>query len=297
MNSSPKQSITNWLEKCRDSISEHHLNLLPLFDLYAAEARHGYLFIKNDLNNLPKGSDILEIGAGPMLLSSFLQQDGYKLTALEPSGVGFAHFDHLRDLVLKYAQDNNSSPSILPISAETLQVDSHFDFAFSINVMEHVTDIAIALKRVVQSLNHGGSYHFTCPNYLFPYEPHFNIPTLFSKQLTETFFAKKIFSYQDLHDPAGMWESLNWVTTPQLSAILKKLPDTHSRLNKKFMVTLLERTLVDKDFAARRSPFMCKLIALLVKTGLHRMIIFSPAICLPIIDCTVVRLPNNIPDT
>lgn len=285
--------IHNWLAACRDFIDSDSSGLLPLFDLYAAEASNGYLFIKDDLDTLPRGASILEIGAGAMLLSCFLQQSGYRLNALEPSGIGFSHFDQLRDLVLQHAQHNNAVPIILPTPAETLEADSCFDFAFSINVMEHVTDIPLTLERIVQALCSGGRYHFTCPNYFFPYEPHFNIPTLFSKKLTETFFSKKIFSNKNLHDPVGIWKSLNWINTFQLSTILQQYHTLQSTLNKNYIVTVLERITVDKEFAARRSPMICKLISLFVKTGLHRMTSLLPAFCLPVIDCTVIRLPNE----
>eukprot|EP00494_Astrolonche_serrata_P011852 UN11950 len=57
--------------------------------------------------------------------------------------------------------------------------------------MEHVDDVDQVIRNVADSLRHGGTYRFTCPNYFFPYEPHFNIPTLLSKNLTEKLLPKK----------------------------------------------------------------------------------------------------------
>ena len=40
------------------------------------------------------------------------------------------------------------------------------------------------VARISDVLSAGASYRFLCANYLFPYEPHFNIPTFGSKALT-----------------------------------------------------------------------------------------------------------------
>ena len=60
------------------------------------------------------------------------------------------------------------------------------------NVMEHVEDPALAVDRLTAMLVPGASYRFLCPNYLFPYEPHFNMPTFGSKALTERLMRRRI---------------------------------------------------------------------------------------------------------
>ena len=43
--------------------------------------------------------------------------------------------------------------------------------------MEHVDDVPLVLRRVMSALRPGAAYRFVCPNYRFPFEPHFDIPT------------------------------------------------------------------------------------------------------------------------
>ena len=63
------------------------------------------------------------------------------MTAVEPVGRGFSHFDRLRKIVLDYASEGGFAPTLFTIPAEDLEFASEFDYAFSINVMEHVGDV------------------------------------------------------------------------------------------------------------------------------------------------------------
>ena len=111
-----------------------------------------------------------------LLLSCALQSAGYQLSAVEPAGIGFSHIDRLREIVLGYATDRGCRPELLSIKAEQIVADAEFDFAFSMNVMEHVDDVPLVLRRIVSALRPGAAYRFVCPNYRFPYEPHFDMP-------------------------------------------------------------------------------------------------------------------------
>jgi hypothetical protein len=122
---------------------------------------------------------------------------------------------------MEEAATNGFATQLLVIPAESLAIQDTFSFAFSINVMEHVEDVGAVIHRVCESLNATGSYRFTCPNYLFPYEPHFNIPTLISKSLIERVFRKKIDENKAVPDPGGVWNSLNWISVPKGKSIAK----------------------------------------------------------------------------
>ena len=156
------------------------------------EAVFGATILAEDLAVLPRSARVLDVGAGSMLLSCALQLAGVQVTALEPVAPGFSHLDRLRAMVLEVSAGRGVVPHWLPIPAEALTLESTFDYAFSINVMEHVDDVALVIARVVAALRPGGVYRFVCPNYLFPYEPHFDMPTLFSKALTERVFGHRI---------------------------------------------------------------------------------------------------------
>lgn len=285
----PLPSMEEWLATVQQHVEKTAPDLLPLLGTYAAEARFGRSFIHDDLAQLPAGAMLLELGAGPMLLSCHLAQEGFRVIALEPLGEGFSHFQRLRALVLECATTREIMPQLLDCPAENLPQTLQVDFAFSINVMEHVDDVATVLERVTGVLRPGARYHFTCPNYLFPYEPHCNIPTLFSKRLTRYLFAQRICNNPALPDPDGLWRSLNWITVPQLSRIKRRLPGIGLHYHRAIIASALERVVADQEFAARRAGWFRHVARFLVRFHLHRLFEILPAAFLPIIDCTLIR--------
>lgn len=282
-------TIEWWLADVRAHIIEAAPQLLPLFDTYAAEAVFGRRYIASDLARLQPGARVLEVGAGSLLLSCQLVREGFEVTGLEPIGLGFSHFEHMRQRVLERATAQGCLPRILDLAAEALAERSRYDYAFSVNVMEHVNDVAQALGNVWESLAVGASYRFTCPNYLFPYEPHFNIPTLLSKQLTERVFGRKIFGCKKMPDPSGTWNSLNWINVVQVSKIARRLPGMLVTFDRHLLVSTLERIIFEPDFAGRRSPVMRSVLLLLVRLRMHQLLRFMPAMLQPIMDCRVQK--------
>jgi hypothetical protein len=57
--------------------------------------------------------------------------------------------------------------------------------------MEHIEAPDVAIERISASLS-PGELSLPVSNYLFPYEPHFNIPTFGSKRLTERLLRRRI---------------------------------------------------------------------------------------------------------
>lgn len=190
MHDKEQPSTISWLlTDMRTCFNDTNPELLDLFDVYAAEAAFGRRYISSDLESLPAGARILEVGAGSLLLSCQLIREGFQVTALEPIGTGFSHFEQIRQIVQSRAATLECLPQGLDLAAEALTASDTFDYVFSINVMEHVENISMVITKIVKSLKPGASYRFTSPNYLFPYEPHFNIPTLFFKRVTEKMLA------------------------------------------------------------------------------------------------------------
>jgi len=282
-----------WLADVRVYFNDRAPGLLSLLDTYVAEAAFGRCYIASDLERLEPGAKVLEVGAGSLLLSCQLVREGFEVTALEPTGTGFSHFAKLRDMVLERAAALGCLPRILNRTAEALAECSSFDYAFSVNVMEHVDDVERVIVNVGNSLTFGASYRFTCPNYLFPYEPHFNIPTLFSKQLTKRILNNKILGCKKIPDPSGTWESLNWISVVQVRNIAARLPGLRLNFNRRLLVSTFERIATEKDFAERRSPIVCKIILLLVKYRLHQLLRFMPAMLQPIMDCRLQKIIDS----
>lgn len=288
-------SFEEWLADVRNYINAQTPELLPLFDVYSVEARFGRRYINESLLRLPGRARVLEIGAGSLLLSCQLIREGFEVTALEPIGSGFSHFGKLRELVLEKARQKACYPAVLDLPAEALAVTGYFDFAFSVNVMEHVADVAISIAKVSASLKPGATYRFTCPNYLFPYEPHFNSPTLFSKRLTEKLFGDKLFNNKQLADPYGTWKSLNWINVCQIRREVKRLPGLRVVFNRNLLVSTLERITTDNEFASRRANWMRIAILALVRLRLHRLAGLIPALFQPIVDCLIIRtIPTEL---
>jgi len=59
------------------------------FDVFAQEARAARAWLAPSLQRLAPRAEVLEVGAGLMLLSCQLAKEGFAVTALEPIGQGF----------------------------------------------------------------------------------------------------------------------------------------------------------------------------------------------------------------
>jgi SAM-dependent methyltransferase len=285
----PTPAIEPLLQDLRHVVRNEAPQLEGLFDVFAPEARVGRAWLGPSLDRLPKRAAILEVGAGSMLLSCQLAKEGFAVTALEPLGEGFSSFSQLQEIVLRHARAQCVGPEVLPIPVERLDRPSGFDFAYSINVMEHVGDFALALRAVGRALRPGAEYRFTCANYLFPYEPHFDIPIVVSKSLTEKLFRRRIYGNPRVGDAAGLWRSLNWITVPKVARAVGNLPDVSVSFDRSMLEAVLLRVVSDREFSARRSPFVRGLAKGAIKLGLHRLGKWVPPLMQPVMDCSMKR--------
>lgn len=283
------RTMLAFIDEIRTEIQSHHPALISLFETYAAEAMFGREMIDADLQQLSVSASILEIGAGALILSCQLLREGYNVTALEPIGEGFSHFKTLQDVVLSMVARSRLTLNIISAPAERLNATSVFDYAFSINVMEHVNDEKMVIENVLDALKVGAKYRFICPNYTFPYEPHFNIPTFFSKGLTERIFKNKITTHQVLSDPWGTWQSLNWISVSKVKRIIHQSKNTKISFNRSLLKKMIERALVDKQFSMRRSTWMTKVIRGIIYLNLHELCRLIPASLQPVMDCTLQK--------
>lgn len=274
------------IKSLHEKIQGRAPELLALYTVMANEARFGRALIDNDLRELPKGAKILEVGGGIMLLSAQLAAEGFDIVAVEPTGDGFGEFEKLRELILELA---SVKPRMVACGIEDFVSEERFDYAFSVNVMEHVGDPEQAIRCVSAVLKPAAAYRFLCPNYLFPYEPHFNIPLIFNKRITERFFRNRIYGHA-MQDAAGVWKSLNWITVPRVRAWAGHDAELKLSFHTGTLAWMFERVVKDPEFAKRRSRWMVKAIGLLVSLRLHQIARIIPAILHPIMD---VRLEKR----
>ncbi len=157
---------------------------------------------------LRPGDRVLEVGGGLGLFACVLHRAGVDVTDLEPLGEGFDFIGYARRAVR-----GESPPPEIPLGVESLDPEMHglFDLVYSVNVLEHVADWSIALDRIHDCLTPDGVAVLTCPNYTFPFEPHFGVPLLpFRPAATERILPQRITG-------TGLWRSLNWVTARKVS--------------------------------------------------------------------------------
>src|SRR3546814_3750256 len=113
-------SMEHWLVGLRSNFADIRPDLLYLFDTYAEEAIFGRCYIAHTLSHLGPDARILEVGAGSLLLSCQLAREGFHVTALEPTGEGFSHFEQMRQLPLCRVVADDCLPRVLDIAAEAL---------------------------------------------------------------------------------------------------------------------------------------------------------------------------------
>lgn len=255
---------------------------------YLNEAKWGWLIIKPAIASLAVDSRVLEVGAGSQALTAQVASRGMSVTAIEPSSVGFSIMKTLGEKVRALSYEAGIQYEIIDTTGEQFDEVEKFDFAFSINVMEHVLDIYSVLDNVMLSLKIGGSYQFICPNYLFPFEPHFNIPTLINKRLTDVFIRKFAIRMSKASDPEGLWSSLNWISVRQINKWSKNNECVTVQFGNRALEMYASRAITDQIFIDRH-----KFIARVFK-GLHPIMLLvirkSPKVMSPFIDVTITKL-------
>lgn len=213
---------------------------------------------------------IIEVGAGAGLFSYFLKYEGYNIVALEPVGIGYdfmkgafeAVRDQFPDLKLEH----------LNIGAEALDPSTHgkFDFVFSIHVLEHLPDFPDGMNAMESILAENGQMVHVCPNYYFPYDPHFGIPLLpvFPK-ITSFLLPKRIRD-------SGKWKSINFINFGQIKRHANKI-GLLLNLKPSLFSEMIQRVEDDEEFAARHGSGISGLIInILKKTRLIKLVGLYP---------------------
>ena len=219
---------------------------------------------------------ILEVGSGIGAVTACLRADGHDVVAIEPAGPGFEDMRLLQQTIeatvaalRSGAASSDASP--LPIGVDDLDPASHgrFDVVFSANVLEHVPDPISALERMQSVLVEGGVQRHVCPNYAFPYEPHFFLPLVpFGPSLTRLLLPSRITQ-------TGLWESLNFVTARQVRRWARRA-SAEVRFDRGVLAEAVERFLADPVFAERHAG-LGRVVRLLQRLGVVPLLRRLPA--------------------
>jgi SAM-dependent methyltransferase len=219
---------------------EERLDPAKLFEVYLEEALFLFEVVRPTI--VPQAR-VLEIGGGLGIFHVLMREAGLDLVSIEPSGQGFSYFHDFGVSLIK-ALDGDPSRMVdaraeaLPWPAES------FDLVVSGNVMEHVADPEAAIREMYRVVRPGGALINLCPNYLFPYEPHYGVPIIPCAVRLSGRLLWRSFSA----DP--LWQSLNGISAITVSRIARSLPGSELRFHDAIgrIVARLKR---DAHFAKR----------------------------------------------
>ena len=260
---------------------------LIAWETYFNEAIWGWQLIQEDIQRLPPASRVLEIGAGPQVLTCKVSSQNVTVTAIEPFGQGFSIMRELGNMVSVIAEEQGLKYDFIETTGESFVKPQYFDFAYSINVMEHVDDVNLVLENVIASLRNGGQYHFVCPNYAFPFEPHFNSLTLLNKKLTDRFLKPRILNYSHNPEAEDLWNSLNWVTVRKIKKWSKTRVDVSVIFSNRALLMYVSRSVSDSTFQ-NRHPKLSRFTRIFQKLIEICASVIPPRF-LPIIDVVITK--------
>jgi 2-polyprenyl-3-methyl-5-hydroxy-6-metoxy-1,4-benzoquinol methylase len=182
-------------------------------DTYLNECHVGLDLLLGHLAERPR---LLEVGAGIGALSAFLSLEGFDVTALEPAGQGFQVVDAFRTALER--QWPGLDRPFLAVGVEHIPDGLEpFAVVYSVHVLEHVPDVETAIRAIHRQLVNGGVSVHVCPNYSFPFDPHFGVPLLpVRPKWTERILSRDIVASE-------LWQSLNFVTARRVTKIADRL--------------------------------------------------------------------------
>lgn len=273
-------------------IAEINPELLNQFHIYQNEAIQGRKFLDNSLAKLENGAEVLEVGSGILALSIQLASEGFRITSVEPTGEGFSSINKLMKAFLEQSISEKIELNLIESSIEMCDFGKKFDFIFSINVMEHLKDPYFVLSRLVQDLKPNGTYRFLCPNYDFPYEPHFSKFLIQRKSGSFYFGRHRAQSHRFSEtESQELYNSLNFITTKKIKRAIRK-SNLHSKLNEQILEELVERAYDDAELRIRhrRMFFILKVAQILC---LKSFLKWWPQDYQPIMDVSVMPARNN----
>ena len=154
-----------------------------------------------------------------------MASEGFKVTSVEPVGEGFTGISFIMDTFLEIARKEDLFFTLIKSPIEDCKFNHIFDFIYSINVMEHLKDPYSVLLQMMTNLRKGGKYRFFCPNYDFPYEPHFGKWMFLRKNNAFHLQERRANSLLiPRHETLGLYRSLNFITLKKIKRSLKGKP-------------------------------------------------------------------------
>jgi 2-polyprenyl-6-hydroxyphenyl methylase/3-demethylubiquinone-9 3-methyltransferase len=136
--------------------ANHFLSMLV--PLARPRAEYVHRVLAANVDRRPSSIDLLDLGCGGGLLAEHMAKYGYRVTGVDPSARSVAAADrHAKEagLAITYQAGRGES---LPYETST------FDAAYSLDVLEHVDDVARVIAEVRRVLKPGGVFVFDTIN-------------------------------------------------------------------------------------------------------------------------------------
>lgn len=254
--------------------------LLDLFNTYQNEAIAGRRYLQSSLSAIDANANILEVGGGILALAVQLSSEDYR--------EGFNGIDFIMRLYLELADSEDLAIHILQDQIEDCKFKGKFHYIFSINVMEHLKDPYSTMAQLVSYLEEGGVYRFLCPNYDFPYEPHFS-KILVRRKNGAFYLGRSALKWNKVAtlDSEGLYFSLNFITTRKVKKVAR-LEGFTLELNQNIYHELVLRAFQD-PILARRHPTLFRLVQIIKQLGLISFLKFWPTNYQPITDIQMTK--------
>lgn len=230
--------------------------------LWINEALFGFQYISKNIGANKSDYSVLEVGCGSGILLSLLSERFEEITfeGIEPFGDGFNSLKTVNSWV------KDQGVSIFNIPYEKFSPTKKYNLIYLVNVFEHLDDWRHFLRRISQWLSDDGQCIILCPNYSFPYESHFGLPIIFTKNITKLIFKRSIKNFEVSQNSRGLWKSLNFVKKKELLEYAKyldlKIIDNHS-----IIPDLVKRLTDDCEFNTRQ-PILGPISKLMSNLGI-----------------------------
>jgi SAM-dependent methyltransferase len=190
---------------------------------YVSEADFYFGLLHQEVAALNPGAKILEVGSGIGLLSLHLADCGYAVHSFEPASDGYEVVHVIRDLVLSSWSGNTPPVDFFDTEFPGVisEVPETYDLILLVNVVEHVQDRRSLFAHLASHSGSGTRIRVICPNYWWPYEPHYGFLALPSKKATYRLQRSRINTLPG--KAPDMWDDLSWPTPRQLSRELRSV--------------------------------------------------------------------------
>lgn len=219
-------------------------------------------------NKIQPSQKILEFGGGSCIFYTFLKLNGFNVYVIEPDIEGFSENAYLRSKLFDYyliSEDKTfeSSTQCLEFSNKN---KIKFDLIFSLNVLEHVSELSKTFKHLKLLLTREGEMWHIAPNYNFPYEPHLGIPLFFRT----TILFMRIFG-RTIDKNIDVWNSLNFLTYQALEQLSDK-NDLNIRFYREGIYNACKRFSNDQTFRQRHDSYLMRMVMFLLNTLRFRVL-------------------------